>query len=183
MLRQGQLYKRRQLSRPLPPVGDGNISGGGVVEMSGMERENVEEATIADMAASPKGEAGAVETPAPKRRGRPPGGGRSAAGRAKPAEAGPGGAAAEMGRGEEKAGIAVETERGEAKAAEAGAVGAANTPAPRPRRGSKAAALAAQQAEEEALELQQLTAPHIPNCSPEWQQFYLKVRRVALRER
>lgn len=149
--------------------------------MSGMERENVEDAKIADIAASPEGEAGAVETPAPKRRGRPPGGRRNAAGRAKPAEAGPGGAAA--GRGEAKAGVATVTEQSEAKAAGAGAAGAANTPAPRPRRGSKAAALAAQQAEEEALELQQLTAPHIPNCSPEWQQFYLKVRQIALRER
>ncbi|MNO04871.1 hypothetical protein D3C81_2260490 [compost metagenome] len=43
----------------------------------------------------------------------------------------------------------------------------------------KAAALAARQAEEEALELQKLTAPHIPGCSPEWQQFYLKVRKAA----
>ncbi len=169
--------------------------------MSGMERENVEEAQIADIAASPEWEAGAVEAPAPKRRGRPPGGGRGTAGRAKPAEAGPGGAAA--GRGEAKAGMAAEAEQSEAKAAEAvrgeavdvtavtaggkpakvGPAGAKEMQAATPRRGSKAAALAARQAEEEALELQQLTAPHISNCSPEWQQFYLKVRREAVRER
>lgn len=108
-------------------------------------------------AADPKEEAGAVDAPAPKRRGRPPGGGRGAASGAKPAGAGRGKAAANA--------------------------GAVDAPAPPPRRGSKAAALAAQQAEEEALELQQLTAPHIPNCSPEWQQFYLKVRRVAVKEK
>jgi hypothetical protein len=79
--------------------------------------------------------------------------------------------------------MTAETERGEANARMASTAGATNTPAPRPRRGSKAAALAAQQAEEEALELQQLTAPHISDCSPEWQQFYMKVRQVAVREK
>lgn len=114
-------------------------------------------------AADPKEEAGAVDAPAPKRRGRPPGSGRGARGGVKHAEPGPARAAA--------------------NAEAADLAGAVNAPAPLPRRGSKAAALAAQQAEEEALELQQLTAPHIPNCSPEWQQFYLKVRRVAVKER
>jgi hypothetical protein len=121
-------------------------------------------------AANPKEEAGTVDAPAPKRRGRPPGSGRGARGGAKHAEPGQAGAAAEAGRGGAMAGTA-------------GAARAVNAPAPLPRRGSKAAALAAQQAEEEALELQQLTAPHIPNCSPEWQQFYLKVRRVAVKEK
>jgi hypothetical protein len=144
--------------------------------MSGMERENVEDARIADIAASPEGEGGAVEAPAPKRRGRPPGGGRGAAGRKKPAEAGSGGSAAEAGTGEAKAGKV-------GTAGFADFAGPMNAPAPPPRRGSKAAVLAARQAEEEALELQQLTAPHFPNCSPEWQQFYLKVRREAVRER
>lgn len=59
-----------------------------------------------------------------------------------------------------------------------GGTGEGTTPPP-PRRG-KAAALAARQAEEEALELQKLTAPHIQGCSPEWQQFYLKVRQEAV---
>lgn len=120
--------------------------------------EKMGSAAVEEPAAEPKEEAGAVEVPAPKRRGRPPGGGKGSAGGAKAAEPGQGGAAAE-----------------------AGSAGAVDVPAAPTRRGSKAAALAARQAEEEALELQQLTAPHIPDCSPEWQQFYLKVRRVANR--
>jgi hypothetical protein len=171
-------------------VGDGNISGGGIVEMSGMERENVEDATIAVIAASPEGEAGAVEAPAPKRRGRPPGGGRGAAGGAKVAGRGEAAEVVEAAlAGTKDAGAvrdgAVDVTTGTAggKPAKGGPVGATEMQAAPPRRGSKAAALAARQAEEEALELQQLTAPHIPNCSPEWQQFYLKVRREAVRER
>ena len=126
--------------------------------MDGLEKMGsaADEQPAADL----KEEAGTVDAPAPKRRGRPPGGGRGAAGGVKPAGADRGGDAADAGS--------------------ADLAGAVNAPAPLPRRGSKAAALAAQQAEEEALELQQLPAPHIPNCSPEWQQFYLKVRRVAL---
>lgn len=65
------------------------------------------------------------------------------------------------------------------KAAHSPPVEATATAAP-PRRSKKAAAAALRQAEEEALELQKLTAPHIPGCSQEWQQFYLKVRQAAV---
>ncbi len=129
--------------------------------MDGLEKMGsaADEQPAADL----KEEAGTVDAPAPKRRGRPPGSGRGAAGGVKPAGAGRGEAAA--------------------NAEAADLAGAVNAPVPSPRHGSKAAALAARQVEEEALELQQLTAPHIPNCSPEWQQFYLKVRRVAVKEK
>lgn len=89
---------------------------------------------------------------APKRRGRPPGSG--------------------AGNGVAKADIAADNRTDTTREA-------AGTKAATARRG-KAATLAAQQAEEEALELQKLTAPHIPDCSPEWRQFYVKVRQAAV---
>lgn len=112
-------------------------------------------ALSAAAASEPPAPTSAAPVEAPKRRGRPRG-----------SKAAVGGAGAEG------------TTAANSTAAPLAAADAKGA-SPPPRRG-KAAALAARQAEEEALELQKLTAPHIQGCSPEWQQFYLKVRQAAV---
>jgi hypothetical protein len=119
--------------------------------MSDWEREKIEEAGVNNTAAHPSAKEEAGAQTAPASKRRGRPPGSGAAGTA-------------------SAGV---------KPAEAPPA-AGDTKAAPPRRDRKAEALAARQAEEEALELQKLTAPHIQGCSPEWQQFYLKVRRVAV---